>query len=86
MTVNLDAGDMGLEISSDEHALTFHRIDRAAFVCLDSLINGSPLQAAMEGALLVDPLFDVVPVLRSLLSRGFITDVRAYPSLDGDCS
>jgi len=79
MMVDLGAGAVRLEIFRRGDQMVFRRLGGAAFAFLQAVAAGRCLEASTEIALAVDPFFDLLIALRSLLRDGLVVAFDIAP-------
>jgi hypothetical protein len=78
--VDLDTGGARLQIRRKNRDVLFQPLSEASFAFRAALLAGGTLDDAARTAFTVDPLFDLVIVLRALLSEEIITGLKfPYP-------
>jgi hypothetical protein len=78
-TVDLSTGAARLEIFRRADQVVFRRLDAAAFAFLQAVAAGRCLESSTEIALAVDPFFDLLIALRSLLRDGLVVAFDIAP-------
>lgn len=78
-TVDLAAGAVRLEIFRRADQVVFRRLDAAAFAFLQAVAAGRCLESATKIALAVDPFFDLLIALRTLLRDGLVVAFDIAP-------
>lgn len=78
-TVDLAAGAVRLEIFRRGDQVVFRQLDEATFTFQRTVAAGRCLQTATEAALAVDPFFDLLLALRSLLRAGLVVAFEIAP-------
>jgi hypothetical protein len=70
--VDLASGGARLEIRRADDRVAWRRLDAAAFAFRTALADGLVLAAAMAGATLQDPAFDVTAAVQHLFVEGLV--------------
>ena len=70
--VDLDAGEVWLQIRRADDRVLFRRIDAASFAFRRALADGERLADAAEAALHADAAFDLASALRALMSEAVL--------------
>jgi len=71
-TIDLDAGGVRLEIYRRRDRIVVTTVDPAGYAFRAALARGTRLEAAVDAALGVDPLFDLTLTLRLMFEAGLI--------------
>jgi hypothetical protein len=77
--VDLAAGGCHLEIRQSGDDVIFRSLEAAEYVFRAGLAKGRNLEAAVEAALAVDPLFDTAQALRRLFGEGLVAGFTLAP-------
>lgn len=78
-TVNLDSGAVRLEIFRRGDQVVLRRLEPAALAFRQAVAAGRCLEGATETALAVDPFFDLLLALRTLLRDGLVVAFDIAP-------
>jgi hypothetical protein len=72
-TVDLASGGISLEVRRSGAVVAWRRLDPASFAFRTALADGFVLAAAMAGATLQDPAFDLAAALQHVFAEGLAT-------------
>lgn len=78
-TIDLDGGAVRLEVFRRDEQIVLRRLDPAAFAFRQAVAAGRCLEGATEVALAVDPFFDLLLTLRTLLRDGQVVAFDIAP-------
>ncbi len=72
-TIDLASGGISLEVRRSGAAVAWRRLDPASFAFRTALADGFVLAAAMAGATLQDPAFDLAAAIQHVFAEGLAT-------------